>query len=235
MQMVGSWVPLSFATIAAGLRPIEVEAKFEMKDLGTLRQAVEANGGQALGTKSFVDKYWDTPDCTLARCDCWLRQRDDVWELKVPASDGRSGGERTAFREISGEDAILHELVAEHPSKFQGRDLAVALAGCVIFAEFTTTRAKFSLGGCLIDVDTASFGHSVMEIEVMVDDEDDIPAARAKIDAVAALVDAKPLADTGGKLDTYIRRHAPTVLAALVDAGILSPKGTDVAEAPTSR
>lgn len=215
---------LSFATLAAGLRPIEVESKFEMKDLASLRRAVQSNGGQALGTKSFVDKYLDTPECTLTRCDRWLRRRDDVWEFKVPVGNARSGGELTTFREISGEEAILDELVR---LGFQGRDLASAVAGCVVFAEFTTTRAKFNLGGCLIDVDTASFGHSVMEIEVMVDHEDDIPAAQAKIDAVAALIDATPLVESGGKLETYIRRHAPTVLAALVEEGILAAEATE--------
>ena len=40
--------------------------------------------------------------------------------------------------------------------------------------------------------------------------------------SVANLVGATPLTASGGKLETYIRRHCPVVLRNLVEAGILS-------------
>ena len=93
------------------------------------------------------------------------------------------------------------------------------------FADFATTRSKFALGGCSIDADTASFGHAVMEIEVLCADASGVEAAEAEIARVADLVGAKPLTSAlGGKLETYIRRHAPAVLQALVQEGILSRK-----------
>ena len=92
------------------------------------------------------------------------------------------------------------------------------------FAEFTTTRSKWTLGGCSLDADVASFGHAVMEIEAMVDNADEVTAAEAEIARVADLVGARPLESAlGGKLETYIRRHCPVVLAALVEEGILQP------------
>ena len=45
------------------------------------------------------------------------------------------------------------------------------------FADFATTRSKFALGGCSIDADTASFGHAVMEIEVLCADASGVEAA----------------------------------------------------------
>ena len=48
-------------------------------------------------------------------------------------------------------------------------------------------------------------------------------AAEAEIERVASLIDAQPL-DTasGGKLETYIRRFCPDVLAQLLEAGVLT-------------
>ena len=90
------------------------------------------------------------------------------------------------------------------------------------FAEFETVRSKWTLGECAIDADVASFGHAVLEIEVMCADGSEVAAAEDEIARVAALIGATPLTNAlGGKLETYIRRHAPTVLAALIEEGIL--------------
>ena len=49
-----------------------------------------------------------------------------------------------------------------------------------------------------------------------------MPAAEAEIARVASLIGAEPLdKHSGGKLETYIRRHCPQVEAALVRAGVL--------------
>jgi len=106
-----------------------------------------------------------------------------------------------------------------------GIDDTLRDAALAPFADFATTRSKFALGGCSIDADTASFGHAVMEIEVLCVDASGVEAAEAEIARVADLVGAKPLTSAlGGKLETYIRRHAPAVLQALVEEGILSRK-----------
>ena len=79
------------------------------------------------------------------------------------------------------------------------------------------------MGACSIDADIASFGHSVVEVEVMVETEAAVPAAEAEIARVASALQLTPMQQTGGKLETFIRRSAPAVLAALVDEGILKP------------
>ena len=59
-------------------------------------------------------------------------------------------------------------------------------------------------------------------LQVCVDTPDAVPAAEDEIERVANLVGATPLTASGGKLETYIRRHCPVVLRNLVEAGILS-------------
>ena len=74
------------------------------------------------------------------------------------------------------------------------------------FAKFTKERAKFSLDGANVDVDAASFGHGVCEVEVLCAYESQVPDAEAKISYVAQRLGLTPLSDSGGKLETYIRR-----------------------------
>ncbi|KAJ8607176.1 hypothetical protein CTAYLR_007328 [Chrysophaeum taylorii] len=203
---------------------IEVEAKFQAQDV---REAILANGGRVLGEVSFEDTYYDTKECALTTQDRWLRRRDDAWELKVPVAETkRSGGERTVFREIEGAEPVAAELRRLYPNLFsidaRCSEAALEAAGCAAFAQFRTTRGKFEIRGCRLDLDHASFGHSVLEIEAVVQTPEEVPAAERKIREVADLVGAKPLQhNSGGKLETYIRRHVPHVLEALVAAGVL--------------
>ena len=92
------------------------------------------------------------------------------------------------------------------------------------FADFATTRSKFALGGCSIDADTASFGHAVMEIEVLCADASGVQAAEAEIARVADLVGAKPLAQARWAASLRRTSGGPKVLQALVEEGILSRK-----------
>ena len=217
------------AATPAASGSIEVERKFQPpSDAEALRKSVEAAGGEVVGEVRFTDTYFDTSACALTRRDIWLRRRDEAWELKLPVEGDarRSGGERTVFREIEGAAPVNDALRTLLPADQAGAALeeTLRLADAKPFAEFATTRAKYKLGGCALDADVASFGHAVLEIEVLVSDEAEVPAAEAEIERVATLVGAQPLEKAlGGKLETYIRRHAPDVLAALVEEGILQP------------
>jgi thiamine-triphosphatase len=95
--------------------------------------------------------------------------------------------------------------------------LHVRCAAMALYSDMLRVLAPYGR----LDADVASFGHAVMEIEVMVEDTSEVVAAEDEIARVAELVGAKPLGACGGKLETYIRRKAPDVLSALIDEGIL--------------
>ena len=209
---------------------IEVERKYDASvvSVDALTKTVESLGGETKGVVTFTDVYYDTPDASLAAKDTWLRARDGAWEIKVPLSQGddtarRSGGERSVFREVEGPGACLHELNAallgappandaDDARTKNDLDAEAALIAAMKtldvhpFAKFTTERAKFALDGANVDVDAASFGHGVCEVEVLCAYESQVPDAEAKIAYVAQRLGLTPLKDSGGKLETYIRR-----------------------------
>ena len=230
---------------------IEVERKYSAGDgVEAIARRVADLGGSEIGSVVFTDTYYDTPTCALTANDVWLRRRDDRWELKVPIPGDarRSGGERSVFREVEGAAGCLDEL-----GKVLGTETRAALRTgrsetgeardddraekdgdenlrrfmaertVVPFASFTTTRAKFFLDGAAIDVDSASFGHTVVEVEVLCGDAGEVPAAEALVRAVAAKLALTDVGATGGKLETYLRRNCPKHLETLVERGILQP------------
>ena len=195
------------ATLGAG--SVEVEEKFAVSgDRDAFAARVKAAGGSATSSVRFHDEYFDTAALALTSQDTWLRRRDGAWELKIPHGDRvASGGETTVFREVEDEAQIVGELAA---LGVPGETLP--FPGLDVFAEFTTFRDKYALPGRVrVDVDEASYGHRVLELEVMTDGSpEDVAAARAEIDAAAAELGCERLGDgAGGKLETYLRRYCP--------------------------
>ena len=64
-------------------------------------------------------------------------------------------------------------------------DELLAAAALEPFARFGTRRSRLSLGRCAIDADVATFGHSVVEVEVMCSQRSEVAAAEAEIARVA--------------------------------------------------
>ena len=192
---------------------VEVEEKFAATiEPEALEKRVRELGGEVLRTVEFYDEYFDTADLTLTTRDTWLRRRDGAWELKVPAEARRqaTGGETTAFREIEDVPSIAAELASLGVEGFPDDTTLKP------FAAFGTRRDKYSLNEVSVDVDAASYGHSIMELEVMTDgSEGDIERARALIAAAAVDLGCEKLGDTGGKLETYLRRFCPKHAEAL--------------------
>ena len=74
-----------------------------------------------------------------------------------------------------------------------------------------------------MDVDVADYGHGILEVEKVVNGPGDVAQAREDVARVAEAIGASPLPpDTGGKLEAYLRRFRPDVIAVLVANGILS-------------
>ncbi|CAE7242783.1 THTPA [Symbiodinium natans] len=203
--------------LGMGTTLVEVERKF-LAPPG-LAEKVAGLGGKCLGVKEFTDRYWDDRSWRLTSQDCWLRQRDGAWELKVPASKARrrSGGETTEFLELT-ELAAIQKTLREMGIVEEGGDLESTLQP---FATIATKRQSFEFGSVRVDSDEADFGHSVMEIEVMAT-RDAVDKARQDIEEAAKQLGAEPLPEkTGGKVDSYIRRFCPELLKRLVEAGVL--------------
>jgi len=220
----------SVRTLVSMAARIEVEKKFAPPDMDTLSERIASLGGTTIGEKSFTDVYYDTADCALTRRDMWLRCRDDEWELKLPvtAQARRSGGENTVFREVEGAAAVSESL--RSLSLLPGANAAdseasisdiLKTAAAMPIIEITTRRSKWQIESVAIDADCATYGHSVMELEVMVNVAEEVAAAEEEIARVAALLGATPLGNMGGKVETYIRRFCPSVCSQLIEAGIL--------------
>lgn len=195
--------------VAAGAASVEVEEKFAVDgDRAAFAARVEALGGASTSSVSFYDEYFDTASLDLTTRDTWLRRRDGAWELKVPhGARVASGGETTVFREYEDEGEIRDALAA-----LGVVGDALPFDGLAVFAEFRTTRDKYALPGRVkIDVDEASYGHRVLELEVMTDGSaDDVAAARGEIRDAAERLGCERLGGAGGgKLETYLRRFCP--------------------------
>ncbi|XP_061197312.1 uncharacterized protein LOC133205500 [Saccostrea echinata] len=166
------------------LCPVEVERKFKVT-ADTKIKLVEI-GAELHKEKVFFDKYYDNPDYALTLKDCWLRQRNGSWELKVV--NGRLTKFSTQYQEITNYNEIVDFLV----NHFRREDLGDAPIDQVIqkldlvpFVEFTTTRQTYFLPECTIDLDLTGFGYQVGEIEVMASDKSQIPRALDTITSVA--------------------------------------------------
>jgi predicted adenylyl cyclase CyaB len=191
---------------------IEVEKKFILSDddIGRL-----TNGAEFLGEKKMKDVYYDTKDFLLTCADKWLRLRGARWELKLPLRT--DGGWHDQYRELETEEEISNELGLDTKKQLEEE---LARAGYEPFASIITTRKKYKKGDFTIDLDEVDFGYKIGEIELMVNDESDMPGAIEKITNFAKKA-GLTMAPVRGKLIEYLRRNSPKHYQALIDAGVI--------------
>lgn len=230
---------------------IEVEAKFVLPaDRKALEEKILAAGGELKGAVIVTDVYWDLPKEVFSLANVWLRQRSGVWELKVPAVEGEHPNQQAiaCYREICGQADITRWLVAAFPlvlGPLAHLPLPVMLgkAGGYHLAKYTTERSKFVIpcaaaagteeeeegpGGegrmLSIDVDEASFGFGLVEIEELVARQGDIAAAKERIERCAReQLGLEGVEDVmRGKLEEYILRHDPAHHARLVERQVFN-------------
>lgn len=205
---------------------VEVEAKFSADNLEKVKTAISARGGQLVGEQVFTDVYWDAPGCGLTENDWWLRCRAGRWELKMPAGDG--GQETTAYREVTLPSEIVEELtragflrpMASISKAFFLDARVLKAAGFEVFASFRTNRTKYRIGQHTVDIDQASFGHEVVEVEVISGSEAaEIAAAGESVVALAQSLGVSNEGESGrlvkGKLAEYILKNCPKQLKVL--------------------
>ena len=191
---------------------IEVEKKFILSDNDIERLTKEA---EFLGERKMKDVYYDTKDFSLTRADTWLRLRGARLELKLPLRT--DGGWHDQYRELETEAEIANELRLNAQGQLEEE---LKEAGYEAFAEFITTRQKYKKGDFTIDLDEVDFGYKIGEIELMVNDQSDMPKAIEKITNFAKEM-GLTMAPVRGKLIEYLRRNSPQHYQALIDAGVI--------------
>lgn len=191
---------------------IEVEKKFILSGADIERLT---RGAEFLGEKEMKDAYYDTKDFSLTRGDKWLRFRGARWELKLPLRT--DSGWHDQYRELETEEEIAKELELNTQSQL-GEELKQA--GYEQFAKITTVRRKYKKDNFIIDLDEVDFGYKIGEIELMVNDQSEMPKAIEKIASFAKKM-GLTMAPVRGKLVEYLRRYKPEHYQALIDAGVV--------------
>ena len=239
-----------------GRAAIELERKFVLGEGGIegLRARLALMGAAHSVTTSYHDVYFDNEAHSLVLADHWLRFRSKLgaaasgtWELKTPmhalgARNRDPHGAHAAYREVAGEAAVLDALrqgalswlgiqVLPPPGLASAHETPALMP----FADFGTMRERFtcSHGGHMVsvDVDFATFGYSVVELEIMVSGEAGVAAAKECIDALAvelqlaapAMVEGGVTAQPRSKLEMFLSQHKEgrQLLALLIGAGVL--------------
>ena len=176
-----------------------MEAKFCVpSDISPL---LLAGGGTLTRPASRLrDVYWDTRQAGLMARDLWLRQREGVWQLKLPGAGGasRQGG-TTTYREVM-EVGAIRALVKEVGVEQELEELErLVEVGC--------TREEWVVGEVVVVVDRMEDGYTVGEVEVVVGDSQGKEDARRKVDAMVARLGLQPQLE--GKVEHCLRLQNP--------------------------
>ncbi len=192
---------------------IEVEKKFRI----TKKEEEKiAEGAKFIGEFTFSDTYYDKSSYPLAKKDIWLRSRDGKWQLKIGEDDSGSETKKYMdyYEEVTTEGSIRKILGIEHYAS-----LASDLEGdgYTPIATFTTVRRKYAKGPFNIDIDEASFGYGVVEIERFAETRRGIEKASEDVIGFAKEHGLK-IEEVHGKVVEYIRQHDPENYASLREA-----------------
>ncbi|GBB86470.1 hypothetical protein RclHR1_01290014 [Rhizophagus clarus] len=175
----------------------EVERKFKFDTSKVI--LLEKNCGKKLfdkvtflSEKSFTDVYYDNhlENYPLTTKDIWLRNRDDKWECKTPVGLTASMDSYHELNDIN----IIKEFLEKKLDNNQRRsedirynddefkDFLLKNYNLVPFCTITTRRRNYLLNDKFTMVlDTTDFGHSVGEIELIVESQDKIQDAERRI------------------------------------------------------
>mmetsp|Transcript_50875 Transcript_50875/g.65145 ORF Transcript_50875/g.65145 Transcript_50875/m.65145 type:complete len:265 (-) Transcript_50875:111-905(-) len=209
---------------------IEVEKKVELLDMEALlafeKKILDA-GGRLLDETRFTDCYYDSSDLLLTRSNHYLRDRNGIWELKVPCYESSTA--TSVYEELEGVEQIVHyfsnrfihgkvdlpfphEVISTDSDDLQPLQKKTPRFEMTPFVEFTTKRRRWQLLArdhmFSIDVDEASFGCYLAEFELMVHSHAHVDDALSCIDIVCqdlGVVGA-PNQDRASKFVNFILR-----------------------------
>ncbi|XP_050999057.1 thiamine-triphosphatase [Acomys russatus] len=201
--------------MAQGL--IEVERKFAPGS--DTEERLQELGATLEHRVTFRDTYYDTSELSLMLSDHWLRQRDGSgWELKCPGLAGISGP-HNEYVELTSESAVVARLFELLGAEAQGPAGVAAVLGKLKLqgvASFVTTRSSWKLALAheqepllRVDLDSTDFGYAVGEVEVVVHQKAEVPAALEKIASVCNMLGVPAQEKAPAKLMVYLQRFRP--------------------------
>lgn len=240
-----------YCTMRAARRTVEVEKKVRLRAGSAVLLA--ARGARLVSRSSFRDEYWGEALCVRDRW-LRRRGGAWQIKLPLPGG-GAGGCAAKAYEEVEGEREVLEAVRAtlgaaegEPPSDPAAElDLAERALGETLersaglrverlllgwgvrpYAVFGTERTTYEVEGApgvRLDVDEASFGHCVAELEVLAEVGGEEDARRRIASAERLLGDlVEPEADPGapatGKLDAWLQRYSAELHALLVANGL---------------
>ncbi|KAF3933690.1 Thiamine-triphosphatase [Dactylella cylindrospora] len=136
---------------------------------------------QFLGSRSYTDTYFDTPERRLHRFHAYVRNRNGIWELKQFHRGIRSS-EPTVCQQFSGRRDVKTALrglginVPIRRSQVSGpnADLIFETFGLMPLMQFATARRLYRVDERFsVVLDTTDFGHSVGEVGFAARNEDE--------------------------------------------------------------
>ncbi|XP_031561495.1 thiamine-triphosphatase-like [Actinia tenebrosa] len=204
---------------------IEVEKKFTVPP--SFEDVLARVGAVLVMEKEFLDSYYDFTDFKLSLQDCWLRERNNSWELKHRDKHSKSRSTTTdSYYEVDNEKEILRSVATYVSMDTSVKSVQEFVTGSRlrVFASFKTRRMRYEIDGLFIDLDSASFGYNVGEIEMMVGSKDDIAGAEIKIESLAKRLGINWKTKQHGKLGEYLYLNNPTLFKQLVESKVLRGK-----------
>jgi adenylate cyclase class IV len=129
-----------------------------------------------ISSKIMNDILYDYEDFSLIKDDVWLRKRNGKFDLKVSKDKDRQNRFLDIYDEIENEHEICEVLNIK----------SIAEENFIEVANLITKREKYKLGEINIDFDFVTsahddFAYQLMEVELMVEIEAEVPAALEKI------------------------------------------------------
>jgi adenylate cyclase class IV len=239
------------------LSSLEVEQKFQVIDYDSsgLEPKLRDLGFVPKGTVTFVDWYFDRDDNYLTTRDVWFRFRENkglkgVWQLKRGRGQNTDS---TVYEETEGEEAISIVLsltpknITQQKISFRSEDLdgfhapklpLEASHGLFPFCRLETTRSSWVIdmkntasvyNGLVVDLDSTNTGHTVGEVETVVNTDEEIPKAKERVEAlIAKLTQNNAGSQQGpatGKLEHFLINNRPEHYDACVKSGVIKDKG----------
>lgn len=198
---------------------IEVEKKFYIDDetIARLKKL-----GKVVSEKKLVDDYWDQPDFWVTKADCWLRNRNGNWELKVGKQDKlNTTVNLDVYEEIEDPKTIAKFLKIDYRA---GDDFEKTLKdnGYFIFCPIVKTRLKLKIEDFQLDIDNfAGQGTDYMEIELMVSDQSEVESATQKITDFADRLGIMPRSKPYGQVVECIKQSYPELFLDLIKIGLV--------------